>query len=86
MSSDSNATSIAAAAAIGGSSSANNNKKQKMSPPNESLLWADDDISIQGILPFVGVGQYAFVGAVNKKMNHYCKIEPKKNPRKLEIL
>eukprot|EP00797_Seminavis_robusta_P003966 Sro1256_g256620.2 (315) ;mRNA; r:12401-13345 len=59
-----------------------------MSPPFESLLFADDLILVQGILPFVGVGQYAFVGAVNKKMNQlykeYCKVELKKNPRKVK--
>ncbi|CAB9502238.1 ankyrin repeat protein [Seminavis robusta] len=73
------------AAAIG---SAINNKKQKMSPPIESLLLDKNEIWIQGILPLVGVGQYAFVGAVNKKMNQlykeYCKIELEKNPRKVK--
>ncbi|CAB9526039.1 unknown protein [Seminavis robusta] len=59
-----------------------------MSPPFESLLFADDLILVQGILPFVGVGQYAFIGAVNKKMNQlykeYCKIELTKNPKKVK--
>ncbi|CAB9526380.1 ankyrin repeat protein [Seminavis robusta] len=97
MSSDSIATGLGAAASAGGggapaaaaaNSTANNNKKQKMSPPVDSLLSAtENDLLIQGILPFVGVGQYAFVGAVNKKMNqlykYYCEIELKKNPRKV---
>ncbi|CAB9508608.1 ankyrin repeat protein [Seminavis robusta] len=52
------------------------------------LLFADDLIWIGQILPFVGVGHYAFVGAVNKKMNmvykEYCKIELEKNPRKVK--
>ncbi|CAB9510828.1 ankyrin repeat protein [Seminavis robusta] len=50
-------------------------------------LFADDLIWSGQILSFVGVGQYAFVGAVNKQMNkaykEYCKIELKKNPRKV---
>ncbi|CAB9530800.1 expressed unknown protein (Partial), partial [Seminavis robusta] len=83
MSSDARIRSAAGAAAA-------NSKKQKMSPPFDSLLFADDLILVQGIFPFVGVGQYAFVGAVNKKMNQlykeYCKIELNKNPRKLAIL
>ncbi|CAB9530071.1 ankyrin repeat protein (Partial), partial [Seminavis robusta] len=80
MSSDARIRSAARAAAA-------NSKKQKMSPPFDSLLFADDLILIEGIFPFVGVGQYAFVGAVNKKMNQlykeYCKIELNKNPRKV---
>ncbi|CAB9506173.1 ankyrin repeat protein [Seminavis robusta] len=71
--------------AVANSNSALNNKKQKMSAAFDSLLFADDLILIEGILPFVGVGQYAFVAAVNKKMNQlykeYCEIELKKNPR-----
>ncbi|CAB9529552.1 ankyrin repeat protein [Seminavis robusta] len=49
------------------------------------LLFADDLILVQGMLPYVGVGQYAFIGAVNKKMNQlykeYCTIELKENPK-----
>ncbi|CAB9513397.1 ankyrin repeat protein [Seminavis robusta] len=54
----------------------------------DSLLLDNDAIWIQGILPLVGVGQYAFVGAVNKKMNQlykeYCTIELKKHPRMVQ--
>ncbi|CAB9511291.1 ankyrin repeat protein [Seminavis robusta] len=52
------------------------------------LLSVDDAIWIQGILQCVGVGQYAFVGPVSKKMNRlykeYCTIELTKNPRKVK--
>ncbi|CAB9496249.1 ankyrin repeat protein [Seminavis robusta] len=48
-------------------------------------MFANDEVWIQGILSFVGFGQYAFVGAVNKRMNRfykaYCEIELKKKPR-----
>eukprot|EP00797_Seminavis_robusta_P010078 Sro173_g076240.2 (279) ;mRNA; r:28935-29771 len=58
-----------------------------MSPPFDSLL-DKNEIWIQGILPLVGVGEYAFVGAVNKKMNQlykeYCKTELDKNPSNVE--
>ncbi|CAB9504907.1 ankyrin repeat protein [Seminavis robusta] len=88
MSSDSIATGIGTVASTAANSSANNNKKQKMSPPFESLVFADDLIWIGQILPFVGIGQYGFVGAVNKKIyqlyKDYCKIELKKNPREVK--
>ncbi|CAB9526442.1 ankyrin containing protein (ISS) [Seminavis robusta] len=75
-------------AAAATNSSANNNKKQKMSPPVESLLLDKAEIWIQGILPCVGIGQYGFLGAVNKKMNQlykeYCKIELEKKPRRVK--
>ncbi|CAB9520488.1 ankyrin repeat protein [Seminavis robusta] len=73
--------------ATGANSSAKNNTKQNMCPPVESLLLDKAEIWIQGILPLVGVGQYGFVGAVNKKMNQlykeYSKVELKKNPREV---
>ncbi|CAB9519433.1 unknown protein [Seminavis robusta] len=95
MSSDSIATGISTSsggstgsAAAATNTSSPNNAKLKMSPPFDSLLFADDLILVQGILPYVGVGQYAFVGAVNKKMNQlykeYCTLELKKNPRKVK--
>ncbi|CAB9496674.1 ankyrin repeat protein [Seminavis robusta] len=88
MSSESSATGTGAGTgAAAANSSANNNKKQKMFTPLDSLLFADDLVWSGQILSFVGVGQYAFVGAVNKKMNQlykeYCKIELKKNPREV---
>ncbi|CAB9530144.1 ankyrin repeat protein [Seminavis robusta] len=53
------------------------------------LLFADDLIWCGQILSFVGVGQYAFVGAVNKKMNRlnkeYCQIELNKNPIEIKL-
>ncbi|CAB9520993.1 ankyrin repeat protein [Seminavis robusta] len=90
MSFDSIATHIGTSTGASTGAAANNssvepNKKQKMSPPFDSLLLADGgDLLIHGILPFVGVGQYAFIAAVKKKMNklykEYCKVELKKNP------
>ncbi|CAB9531906.1 expressed unknown protein [Seminavis robusta] len=53
-----------------------------MSPPFDSLLFAD---ILVWVLPFVGVGQYTFLGAVNKKMNQlykeYCEIDLNNTPR-----
>ncbi|CAB9530928.1 expressed unknown protein [Seminavis robusta] len=37
-------------------------------------LWSQQDIWVQGVLPFLGTGQYAFVGAVNKQLNLYYKL------------
>ncbi|CAB9526936.1 expressed unknown protein [Seminavis robusta] len=91
MSSYSIATGVGTGASTGAAngSSASTNKKQKISPPFDSLLLDKNEIWLQGILPLVGVGQYAFIGAVNKKMNQlykeYCKTELEKNPGKVKI-
>ncbi|CAB9524014.1 unknown protein [Seminavis robusta] len=37
------------------------------------LLDHEDDVWINNILPFLGMGQYAFVGGVNKKLNQLYK-------------
>ncbi|CAB9499735.1 ankyrin repeat protein [Seminavis robusta] len=47
-------------------------KKQKLDAILPALL-DQKDVWINSILPFVGMGQYAFVGTVNKKMNHLYK-------------
>ncbi|CAB9508767.1 ankyrin repeat protein [Seminavis robusta] len=58
-----------------------NNKKQKLNPALLSVL-DHKEIWIGHILPFLGMGQYAYIGAVNKEFNHlykeYC--DSVKNP------
>jgi hypothetical protein len=48
-------------------------KKRKSSAlDEEQLLNLNKDIWVKNILPFVGIGHFAFVGSVNHKMNeHY---------------
>ncbi|CAB9508638.1 ankyrin containing protein (ISS) [Seminavis robusta] len=51
-------------------------KRQKLPPPSDSVsvVFMDQhDIWIQ-ILAFVGMGHYAFVGSVSKKLNHLYKV------------
>ncbi|CAB9523002.1 ankyrin repeat protein [Seminavis robusta] len=49
-------------------------KKQKLDTDAPVLpVLNQKDVWIDGIIPFVGMGHYAFVGAVNKKMNHLYK-------------
>ncbi|CAB9513807.1 ankyrin repeat protein [Seminavis robusta] len=65
----------------------NTNTTPNTATTKSPLLLAGDEILMQGILPHVGVGQYAFIGPVNKKMNQlykeYCKVELKKSPRRV---
>ncbi|CAB9500551.1 expressed unknown protein [Seminavis robusta] len=94
MSSDSVATGsgtgtsdAAATAAVAAAEAATANCSAN--PTANSLLLAGNDIWIELILPSVGIGQYTFVGAVNKKMNQlykeYCEIELKKNPTRVIV-
>ncbi|CAB9528076.1 ankyrin repeat protein [Seminavis robusta] len=73
------------------------NKKQKTSPsgpsrvgrppstPTIESLMEQEDLWVDNILPCFGIGQYAFLGAVNKKLNQlykdFCKTV--KKPRRV---
>ncbi|CAB9513578.1 hypothetical protein SEMRO_600_G173390.1 [Seminavis robusta] len=67
---------------------ATNTKTNDEGTGKSPLLFVDDLVWSDEILPFVGVEQYAFVGVVSKKINKaykdYCKIELQKNPRKVK--
>ncbi|CAB9517821.1 expressed unknown protein [Seminavis robusta] len=64
--------------------------QQKPRPGDQAListLFDQEDIWVNNILPFLGMGQYAFVGAINKRMNatykEYCGTV--KSPPKVKI-
>ena len=58
-------------------------KKQKLSSPVDISCLDRKDIWVNNILPFLGIGHYAFVGLVSKGMNQlykeYCNAALKKD-------